>query len=146
MPTCRECHSRISKFDKDICPVCGCKKPLEGVTSETVEITSQIDLNGADYQEYKPKRRTVLFFLSMLLGFFGAPFIYLGKKLFGILSLIINFAFIGGVGTIFALFTPLGYSLGYVIALIIIFVINTVVGLFFLFKNSIKDSKGEFVK
>lgn len=146
MPTCRECHSRISKFDKDICPICGCKNPLIGGTSETVEITSQIDLNGEDYKEYKPKKRTVLFVLSMFLGFVGAPFFYLKKNLWGVISLIINLGFIGGIGTVFALCTPLGYSLGYVIALIISIVINTVIGLVFLFKDSIKDGNGEFIK
>ena len=44
MPNCRNCGARLSKFDTDLCPVCGIKNPLEGISSETVEITSQIDL------------------------------------------------------------------------------------------------------
>ena len=46
MPICRNCGARIEKFNKDICPICGEKKPLEGVNSETVEITGQIDPNN----------------------------------------------------------------------------------------------------
>lgn len=146
MPQCRECHSRISKFDKDRCPICGCVNPLEGVNSETVEITSQIELGGKDFLDYKPKKRVTAFLLSLLLGFFGAPFFYLGWKKCAIGSLIFNLAFIGGIGTVFALFTPLGYALGYVISLVIVLVINGLVGLYFLFKDSIKDGHGEFVK
>ena len=51
MPTCRECHSRISKFDKDICPVCGAKNPLDGVTSDTIEITHEIDISNPEFQQ-----------------------------------------------------------------------------------------------
>ena len=39
MPNCRNCGARITKFDKDICPVCGTKNPLQGVGSETMEVT-----------------------------------------------------------------------------------------------------------
>ena len=45
MPNCRNCGARLSKFDTDLCPVCGIKNPLQGTSSETVEITSQIDLS-----------------------------------------------------------------------------------------------------
>ena len=45
MPSCRNCGARLSKFDSDICPVCGTKKPLEGVSTETIDITSQVDMS-----------------------------------------------------------------------------------------------------
>ena len=32
MPYCKNCGARITKFEKDICPVCGQKKPLEGAS------------------------------------------------------------------------------------------------------------------
>ena len=54
MPNCRNCGARLSKFDTDLCPVCGIKNPLEGTSSETVEITSQIDLSKA--QVVKPSK------------------------------------------------------------------------------------------
>ena len=61
MPTCRNCGARLSKFDKDICPVCGTPDPLKGVTSETVEITSQVDLSQ-DPQSPKLKIRSTSFY------------------------------------------------------------------------------------
>ena len=41
MPNCRNCGARITKFDKDICPVCGQKNPLMGVdVVKSVEVTN----------------------------------------------------------------------------------------------------------
>ena len=48
MPYCKNCGSRITKFDNDICPICGAKNPLEGVTSDTVEITSELDIHDKE--------------------------------------------------------------------------------------------------
>ena len=61
MPSCRNCGARLSKFDKDICPVCGAKNPLEGVSSETIDITSQIDISGfSDGQKVVCRRNRML--------------------------------------------------------------------------------------
>ena len=65
MPSCRNCGARLSKFDSDICPVCGTKRPLEGVSSETVEITSQVDLSGFnDGQKVVRRRKKMLLLLK----------------------------------------------------------------------------------
>ena len=82
MPICRNCNSRISKFDKDRCPVCGTISPLKGVTSETVEVTSEIDLTSGEYN-FKPKDRNIVMLLFTLIGFTGAGFFYLKKNKFG---------------------------------------------------------------
>ena len=77
MPKCKNCGARLSKLDNDICPVCGEKNPLLGVSSETVEITSQLDIQSDEFKDYHPKKRFVAFILSTCLGFTGAPFFYL---------------------------------------------------------------------
>ena len=43
MPICRNCNSRISKFDKDRCPVCGTITLEQEVISNTIhcEATSE---------------------------------------------------------------------------------------------------------
>ena len=46
MPKCRNCGTRLTKFDIDICPVCGTKDPLKGVSSDTLEVTSEISLDA----------------------------------------------------------------------------------------------------
>lgn len=145
MPVCRNCHSRISKFDNDVCPVCGCKNPLEGVTSETIEITSKLDVNSPDYKDYHPKHRLTVFFLFFLIGFTGAPLFYLKKNKFALIWLISNIAFIAILGSILAFLTPLETYLGYLIVIAITYLVNLGFGLFYLIKKDLKDGRGEFL-
>ena len=44
MPTCKNCNARITKFDKDRCPVCGFVNPFNLDNGDTVDITSNISL------------------------------------------------------------------------------------------------------
>ena len=74
MPICRHCGSRISKLDKDRCPICGEINPLEGVNSDTIEVTSDIDLSNPAFSDYKPKKRKVFLLLSCLIGYKGTAF------------------------------------------------------------------------
>ena len=48
MPYCKNCGARITKFDKDLCPVCGAKKPLEGAHSDTIEITTELNVHNKE--------------------------------------------------------------------------------------------------
>ena len=61
MPYCKNCGSRITKFDKEICPVCGEKKPLDGAVSDTVEITTELNVKdkniGKIYKGHFLRRR-----------------------------------------------------------------------------------------
>lgn len=146
MPKCKHCGSRITRFDKDICPVCGEKNPLEGVSSETIEITSNLDLSDAEINTFRPKTRfrTLLFFLG--LGFSGAPFFYLCYKIQGLVWLLVNLAILGGVGSILAFFTPLGILWGYLIILFGVYAFNILVGIILFFKHNLKDGRGEFLR
>ena len=84
MPTCKNCHSRIDKFNKDRCPICGVERPFEGVSSDTVEVTSRID-SGDVKIDYHPRKRKTLLTLFVLCGFLGIPFFYLRKHVAGII-------------------------------------------------------------
>lgn len=146
MPNCRNCGTRLTKFDKDICPVCGTTLPLKGVKSETIEITSEIDLTNPEFNNYLPKKRTVTFVLFALLGFSGAPLFYLNKTKAAIIWLLANVLI--GVGLFFLLsfaFT-LGTVWGGVITGIAIFVGNIIPGLYYLIKSDLKDGRGEFIR
>ncbi len=147
MPNCRECGSRISKFDRDICPVCGCRFPLEGTNSETADITSQIDIHSPEFKQYKPHKRMSAFLLSLFLGWSGAPLFYLGYLKTALIWLFSNLILIAGIGSIFAFVLHFDvYVSFFAIAFVIVFVLNALFGLLFLFKNDLKDAKGEFVK
>lgn len=147
MPNCRNCGARITKFDKDICPICGCKRPIDEKAEETIDITSQIDLKSKDFKNYKPKKRNVAFTLSILLGFSGAPFFYIKKNLIGLLSLIFNIVII----LIFGLALWLGAKIDPLISFVLIglgtdYLINICFSFYFLIKNDLKDNEGNFLR
>ena len=145
MPSCRNCGARLSKFDKDICPVCGVLKPLEGVDSETVEITSQVDLSGFQAGQKVVRRRKTLLFYFLLLGFTGAPFFYLKQKKNAFVWLIANLAVIGGLFTFFFLALNLHIALAIILPILTAYILNTCVALVYYFLPDLKDGEGEFV-
>ena len=146
MPNGKNCGARITKFDSDICPVCGFKHPIDVSKEETSDITSSFNLpENANIKVIK-KKRIVAFLLSALVGFTGAPFYYLGYKKIGIISLISNILFISLVGLIFILafhFNPVISFLA--ISLVADYIINFIVGLSFLFIHNLKDKSGIFL-
>lgn len=146
MPKCKYCGTRITRFDKDICPVCGEKNPLEGVSSETIEITSNLDLSEAELKEFKPATKFRAFLLFVFLGWTGAPLFYLNYYNQALIWLFLNLSFIGGIGSIFSFLTSLGAPWGYIVALSIVYVINIGAGLFAFFKHNLKDGRGEFLR
>ena len=146
MPRCKNCGARITKFNKDICPICGEKTPLKGVESDTVEITSEIDLKSGDFAGFKPKEKSVTAILFFFLGFTGAGFFYLVKKKEGLIWLLSNIVAIGLLFLLFNFAIKLDIVWSIVIPFIISYIINICVGLYFLFKQDLKDGRGEFLK
>ena len=144
MPVCRNCGQRISKLDKDICPICGTNKPLKDVESKTVEITSEIDIHSPEFS-YHPKSRFVTFILFFLLGWTGAGFFYTSYHKKGLIWLLLNLVIFSSIGVLLALPLKFGWIWGLIIPFIGIYIINTLVGLIFLIKSDLKDGKGDFL-
>jgi len=144
MPNCKNCGARLTKFDKDLCPVCGCKNPLDGVLSETIEVTTEIDLSDENFSNYKPLYKKTLLILFCLLGWTGAPFFYLKNKKWGFLYLLINLALIAGIG-VPLFFTQLTFF-GLIIAAGVSYVANIIVGIIFFFMNNLRDAGGNYVR
>lgn len=145
MPVCRNCKSRISKFDKDICPICGAKLPLENVNSETIEVTSEIDVSRPEFSNAKPRHKKILLTLFCLLGFTGVPFFYLKLKKLGLLWLLLNCFTIGGASIFMFFASPLTYW-GILIAFGFVYLINIIVGIVYFKTDNLKDGNGEFVR
>ena len=145
MPSCRNCGARLSKFDKDICPVCGTKNPLQGVSSETVEITSQVDLSGFEAGQKVVRRRKKMLLLACLLGFTGAAFFYLKRKGFALIWLFANLVVIAGLVCLFLFATRLPLVVAILIPIAISYVINAIVGVIYFYLPNLKDGEGEFV-
>lgn len=144
MPACRNCGARLTKFDKEVCPVCGTKNPLEGVTSDTVEMTSFIDME--QNKDFRVKKKSTMLFYSFLAGFTGLPFFYLHDIKKGIFCLILNLCYIGMSFILFSVVFDLAYPVTAVITIFIVYLINWLVGIELYFKDSLKDGYGEFVR
>ena len=144
MPICKNCGSRIEKFNKDLCPICGTKKPLEGVSSETVDITGQIDIGNSDFKFRQTKKSTLLL-LFVLVGFTGAGFFYMKHKKYGLIYLIASLILIGLGGFLISL-TPNMMPWGFLIAYGVSEVLGIILGLYLFFKKNLKDGQGEFIR
>ena len=146
MPYCKNCGSRITKFEKDICPICGAKQPLVGASSDTVEITTELNVHDRQGElKYAAHYRITAFVLFAFLGWTGAGFFYLNFKKFGWIWLACNLAVIGGLMALFILTLGVKTWISYVAPFAVIYLINMGLSLYFLFKNDVKDGNGEFI-
>ena len=145
MPNCRNCGARLSKFDADLCPVCGIKNPLQGIDSETVEVTSQIDLSDMKEGQKVVRRRKSMILLFFALGFTGAPFFYIKKAILGLVWLLCNLAVIAGLFCLFYFVIHAHIALAIVIPVVVVYAINAIVGAIYNFLPDLKDGEGEFI-
>lgn len=144
MPKCKNCGSRIDRFNKDRCPICGTTFPFEGMNSETVEITTNIDVGGVE-TDYRPCRKKELFLFFALLGIFGAPFFYLKKKKEGIIQLVSNVVVIALMSFLLAYFTSLDVLYSILISIGSMYLLNIVFGLVVIAQPNLKDGNDQFV-
>lgn len=146
MPKCRNCGTRITKFDKDICPVCGCKNPLDGVESETVEITSQFKFNENDINKKDlPRSRKTALILFLSAGFTGAGFFYLRNKKLGLVWLITNLLILLAISLGLYFVKPINlFSI--LIGLAACYLINIVTGLIIYSNVNYRDGQGELLR
>ena len=145
MPKCKNCNSRIDRFNKDRCPICGVTFPFEGMNSDTVEITTNIDVDSVDQDYYRPCRKRELFLFFALLGIFGAPYFYLKKVKEGIIQLISNIIVIGLMSFLLYYFTPLSILYSILISVGSMYILNIIFGAIVVAQPNLKDGNGEFV-
>ena len=86
MPICKNCKKRIERFNKDRCPICGVEHPFEGMSSDTIEITTSIDVENINV-DYHPRQKKKMLLLFCLAGITGIPFFYLHKKALGFIQI-----------------------------------------------------------
>lgn len=142
MPVCKNCGSRIDKFNKDRCPICGYVNPFNENGVKTVEITSNIDEKISDY---KPKKKKIMLILFIFLGFFGVPFFYIKQNKSGLILLLLNMVAIGLLSFILAFYAKLPVAVAIIISFASMLIINTVAGFVLYRTPNLKDGNGEFV-
>ena len=144
MPICKNCKKRIERFNKDRCPICGVEKPFEGMSSDTIEVTTNIDTDKYN-TDYHPCTKKKLLILFLAAGFLGIPFFYIHKKRAGLIYLLCNLLVIAGVTLLFTFVVHLFVVFGLLIALGLVYLINAVIGLLFYYQPNLKDGNGEFI-
>lgn len=147
MPKCKYCHENITKFDKEICPFCGGKKPLEGVDDSTYDITQFVDIMKKSDQEvkFKQRKRVANGLLCMFLGIFGADAFYLGFKKIGFIRLIIDILIYAAISLILFFFTELSFY-SFIIPFGSLFIIYFIIGIINLSIRGKKDINGVFLR
>lgn len=143
MPYCKKCGHRIQKFDGDRCPICGEVNPFEGVSSETIEITSEV--NEETDKNFKPRKRKTMLVLFLTLGFFGVPFFYIYQKRMGVLYMLLNLVSIALISFIFVFYAKLLIPFAILIAIGALLLINAGTGLYLYRLPNLKDGRGEFI-
>lgn len=144
MAKCKYCHRSIERFDSDICPYCGNKKPLEE-GYKTMDITQTFDSFRQEGALYKSKSKKTALILGGFLGAFGAQWFYLGFIKKGIAECLVSVFSTLAIGFLF-FFTFLPNAFAFVIP----FAINVIVGIIFMILLAIdvspKDSNGELLR
>lgn len=143
MAKCKYCGAEISRLDKDNCPFCGGRKPLEGMDDSTQDMTKSLaELN---IEAPKQKSKLIAAILAFTLGMFGVHSYYLGKYKIGLIILAITLGSIGGVGSILY-FAIMHNVFGYLIPLFVMEAIMICVGVSILVRHDVRDNTGEFLK
>lgn len=92
MQRCKNCNEKLTKLNKDICPYCGCEKPIEK-SENTLDITQVFDKFDLNINENDTKKLRISNFLSMFLGVYSIDLFYMKKIKLGIIRLFINLLF-----------------------------------------------------
>lgn len=144
MARCKYCHEQISRIDKEVCPYCGGRKPLEGTDTSTQDVTKVVNQVGSGIV-LKQKKKLFAALLAFFLGFVGAHNIYLGKYKQSLASIISSLVIIGGIGTIFFFFVLKGSFLAYFLPGLLVELFYIVIGIRFFTKSEITDANGDFL-
>ena len=138
---CRHCGAKLSRLDKDICPFCGEKNPLEGNEYMTEDLTKTLE--KVEIEEVKYKNRYIALVLAILLGLFGVNEFYLGYKKAGFIVIGVTAILIPAV-ILIRLFL-LQNDLVVIIPTVIYELLFIIQGLSYLVSGK-KDSQGELLR
>lgn len=149
MPKCKECGETITKFDKEICPYCGCKDPIDKDREETCDITQAISTFSSPKDanvKVKEHKKVVMIILCLLFGFLGLDCFYLGFKKEGLFRILASVLLFSGL---FVLFFFLIFDMQFLFPLIIglsaLLLENIVFSLIVGIKRK-KDASGVFIR
>lgn len=144
MAKCKYCGQNISRLDKEICPFCGGKKPLDGTDTTTQDITKVLG-EVINPKEVKHHSKVFAAILAFLFGFLGLHSLYLKKYKVALITLAISVGLIG-IGGILLYFLVLKNIFAFLIPYFVIEAIMIAVGISYLVRHDVTDGNGEFLK
>lgn len=146
MPKCKYCHENISRLSKDICPLCGGLRPIEGLSDTTEDFTTTFDAVKTGVEIKKYKSRIVAGIFAIFLGIFGINGFYLKKPLLGITQIIISLIMIVGGGCTLYFTKVLPNAFGFLIPLFVVEAFMIALGIVYFIRRDIKDGEGGDVR
>ncbi|MCR4561642.1 MAG: hypothetical protein K5694_00330 [Bacilli bacterium] len=143
MPICRYCHKEIPKEDKDVCRYCGGINPIES-DYKTQDITGIINkIEGEDLPVAKSRRLTVI--LTIVGGWLGLGFFYLGYKKQGLIAILATIIIVAGGGTGLFFLTNMNYWM-YLAVLAFAIIVHIPFAIRYAKDETAKDAQGEFIR
>ncbi|MEG2639940.1 MAG: hypothetical protein RR909_00280 [Bacilli bacterium] len=151
MLKCKNCDHKLTKFDRDLCPYCGARNPIDDSSTETIDVTQIIDnIENIDHKEkFVRKSRKTYIILMMILGIFSAHLFYIKRYYQAAYLIGANALFIGGGGyllSIFEIFTKSQYYLNWIVALGVVLGLYIILGTCTIFFGEPKDNDNEVLK
>lgn len=92
MLKCKNCGEKLTKFNKEMCPYCGCLNPIEDCVDDS-DTTRKIDIlndDPSDVNKLFKIKKNIFIILSFLLGIFGIQFIYIKKYKLFLVNIFLN--------------------------------------------------------
>lgn len=146
MPYCKNCHQKLTRLDKDICPYCGTPKPLEGISTETQDITTSFDPIQPEYKQVKAKSKVLTGILCIFFGILGVHGFYLQKFRLAFESILMSLLVIGGSFLVLYFTKLLSWELALIVPASVCELFFLVMGIGYIVKSDIKDGRGEFLR
>lgn len=141
MLKCKNCGEKLTKFNKEICPYCGCQNPLSESVAET-DTTKAVSYVKEEEIKINQKSFKTFLLLTYFLGIFGIEYVYLNKIKEFIFTLIANLAIY--ICIFFICFaSKMDVWAIILVPFIVLYILSIGYGLFLTFgKSIVKDNNG----
>ena len=145
MLKCKNCGEKLTKFNKEICPYCGCQNPLSESVAET-DTTRAVSYVNEGEIKINQKSFKIFLLLTYFLGIFGIEYVYINKIKEFIFTLIANLAIY--ICVFFICFaSKMDVWAIILVPFIVLYVLSIGYGLFLTFKKAVvKDNNGVSLK
>ncbi len=140
MPRCKYCSASLTRLDKEICPFCGGKNPLDSDASLTLDVTKVLDKVNVVDAPLKKKSRIIIAILAIIFGLFGAHAFYLRKIKLGIIYCAITVILLA-IALLLYFFTPMSIW-AFLVPYLIAELYYIGVAIYYLIKKDLVDIHG----